>query len=113
MNHHVTAAGAGAATVWTPSPGRRFQVMGVVLTLSHGSSAAGAVFVQLLDEADVIAEAIICNAAMAVTTLPVMLAVFDFKDGYISTADGNRLRTNLTAALTAGGIDTTAWGIEV
>jgi hypothetical protein len=103
----LTAA-AGSTAVWTPSANKRFRVLGGVVNVPNTSTSAAGLISRLLDGATNFANIV----AIGTTTAGISYTLSFGENGYLSTAVGNVLNVNNTAAYTAGGIVLSVWGTE-
>lgn len=107
----ITAA--GSTTIWTPTAGKRFRLMGLIITLSKDAACAGAEIINILDGGTTIMAFNISSAALVATGNEIVIGPINFPaNGYLSTAVNNLLRLNLGGALTAGSCAVNAWGCE-
>ena len=98
----------GSTAVWTPTAGKRFRVLGGIVTVPNTSTSAAAVISRLMDGAVNFANI----AAIGATTAGISYQLSFGGNGYLSTAVGNVLNLNNTAAYTAGGVVLSVWGTE-
>jgi hypothetical protein len=105
----LKTAASGNTTVWAPTSGNSFRLMGFTLTAAITLAAAGELDVQLVDGDG---GTVIWEGCWAVQTtyaaLPQLGA--DLGQGYLSTTAGNPLVLNLSAAPNAGHVICSAWG---
>jgi hypothetical protein len=107
---NITAA--GTTDVWTPVAGKKFRLMGGIITLSKDAAAAALEYISLQDQAATFFYADISSAAL-VATGNVIVIPFSFPaNGYLSAAINNVFRVNLQVALTAGTLAISVWGTE-
>ena len=107
-NAAVTAS--GATTIWTPSAGKRFRLMGYTLSISGTLAATGTQAIELLDGATVIAQ----HGATVNSATPqgdTQIGV-DYGNGYLSVVVNNVLSINLSATMLTGAVYVNAWGTE-
>lgn len=109
----VGANTAAATAVWTPAAGKKFRLMGGVITSASAALAAAALTtLTLLDSAAAITLAFdIWVPITPLNTTPCI--AFDLKpNGYLSAVANNVLNATLTANLLSGQIRVTVWGTE-
>jgi hypothetical protein len=103
---------AAATAVWTPAAGKKFRLMGGVITTSGWLAAAAETIVTLLDQAGAITLAFNFVLPAAATALSACIP-FDLKpNGYLSAAANNVLNATLSGNLTGGHIMVSVWGTE-
>jgi len=103
---------AGDTALWDPAAGQRFRLMGYVIDIAAGTTAAGACLLQLRDNATVIVNHTICGGALAASAGRVIANVQFPVNGYLSIAADNILNLNLSSVLAAGGVTAFAYGTE-
>lgn len=109
----LTAA-SGQAGIWEPAAGKKFRLMGGVITIAKGSTAAGAISIGLQDGAagaQVVFIALSGAALLATPDVNCIPFTIPF-NGYLSTTADNWLYLNNSAAFTAGGVSVAVWGTE-
>ena len=107
-----TTAAAGSTTIWTPTTGTKFRLMGGLITITKDAAAAAAFNVTFLDGAAAIFKISISGAAL-VATGNVIVIPFSFpSNGYLSLAADNLFTMFLSSALTAGELSISCWGTE-
>lgn len=111
--------GAGAAgdnVIWTPAKGKKFRLLGFLLTIPIGSTTAASQVVSIKDGVGGTAGAImsfnISIGALAALTQPIILLVMLPSNGCLSSKADNPLNVNLLCAMTAGGVQFSGWGCE-
>lgn len=102
------ATAAGYTTVWTPTAGKKFRLLGYAVQVPSTATSAGGSDVNLADQGVNIGQ--LCS--IGATTGAFAYSVTLPGAGYLSLAANNLLRLNLSAAFTAGGVIFTAWGCE-
>jgi hypothetical protein len=113
-----TSFNAGAlGNAWTPQAGKKFRLMGYVLTVEGNASAAGAARANLdLQDGGVSINqnhSLWIPAAAGPTGPPLYLVVVAYPgNGYLSTAANNSLGVLLPFALVTGFVKITTWGTE-
>lgn len=101
----------GSTALWTPSAGKRFELLGYSVIVRWDSTSAAGSRVTLRDSlTDIFNIASIPVGALnqmsySTVNLP--------GDGYLGSADGAVLYVNLDAVATAGGVYVNVWGYEV
>jgi len=104
---------ANNATVWTPAGGKKYRVMGGIISLSKDAACAGSFQVGLTDSAGGQWLVIQISHAALVATGQVMVVPFQIPgNGYLSPTAGNLLQATCSGALTAGSMGVTVWGTE-
>jgi hypothetical protein len=103
----VTSA-SGSTALWTPTAGKRFRLMGGTIIVPSTSTSAANVVSSLLDSAT----GFMNVAAIGTTTGGIAYNLSLPANGYLSSAVGNVLNLNNSAAYTAGGITISVWGTE-
>lgn len=110
---HVTTAAAGNTAVWSPPGGKKFRLLGGVMTLTKEAACAGALAIYLNDGGGVTILEVEISAAALVAIGAVTVLPFTFPgNGYLSANAANALNVNLSGALTAGALHTNVWGNE-
>lgn len=107
----VVITAAGNTTVWTPTSGKKFRLMGYSISASGTAASLVANLLKLQDGAagTNIAQHFI---AIALTVTGDTQIYADLGQGVLSGAVDTVLNANLATALTAGGIAINAWGTE-
>jgi hypothetical protein len=100
----------GDTAVWTPSTGKRFRWMGFSVVVDPATTTAAGSLVTIKDGATIIDDVI--ALPVAASNIPFRSFGFLQGNGYLSTAVGNVLNVNLSAAATAGGVYVNVWGTE-
>lgn len=116
---NVYANAAGNTLLWAPTSGKRFRLLGCKVMATHNIAIAsgGTLDIRLYDGAAAsigLSHTIYCPAT-AITNAPGVAfdsGWIDLKNGYISTAINNSLYVNLSAALSAGGVQVVVAGME-
>jgi hypothetical protein len=115
----VTATASGNTALWTPTSGKKFRLMGLLVELTADATlAAAATFhITLQDTAAAMnlgwSARVGTTGATTTTTANIIEAGWsDFGNGFLSAAANNVLNLNLSAALTAGVVRATAFGTE-
>jgi hypothetical protein len=103
---------SGAQTVWTPTAGKRFRLLGGIITVSKDAACAGALILALYDSATQFTSYIVSHAALVAIGNVVLIPISFKGNGYLSSAINNVLNVNFSGALTAGGISISVWGTE-
>lgn len=104
----VTAA--GATTVWTPTSGKRFRLMGYTLSVSGTVAATGTQVIELLDAATIFAQH--GATVQSVTPQGDTQIGLDYGNGYLSSGVNNVLTINLGTAMATGAVYANLWGTE-
>jgi hypothetical protein len=103
---------AAATAIWTPAAGKKFRIMGGIITTSGWLAAAAETIVTLLDQAGAIGLAFNFVLPAAATALSACIP-FDLKpNGYLSAAANNVLNATLSGNLTGGHVMVSVWGTE-
>jgi len=112
----VDAAALGNTAVWTPAAGKKFRLMGGLMTIDGSCTlaAAGSLLVTLQDAVAALGWGIrVALPAAAVTQdTDVVIPIGPFGQGVLSAAANNPLNVNLGTALAAGNVRTSVWGTE-
>jgi len=103
---------AGDTALWVPAGAKKFRLMGIVVDIAAGTTAAAACLLQLRDQATVIANHTICGGALAASAGRKLVDHVFPGNGYLSQAADNTLFVNLSSVLAAGGITAFAYGTE-
>jgi hypothetical protein len=103
---------AGNTAFWTPAAGKKFRLLGGILTISKEAACAGAQYIMLLDAAGWIMRFDISNAALVATGNVIVIPFNLPRNGYLSTAANNVLNLKLNGAFTAGSCALVTWGTE-
>lgn len=108
----VLATASGNTTVWTPTAGKKFRLMGYTLSIAGTLAATG---VELLKLTDAAAGTVIAQhqATITITTPTGDTQIgADLGNGFLSGAVNNALVVNLSATISGGGAVVNAWGTE-
>lgn len=107
----VVVTAAGDTTIWTPTSGKKFRLMGLSIS---ASGTAAALVADLLKIQDGAGGANLWQGliAVAVTVTGDSQIFVDFGQGRLSGAINTVLNANLATAFTAGGAAVNAWGTE-
>lgn len=108
----ASATGAGDTTVWTPTAGKKFNLMRGTISIAGTAAAATPVRLRLTDGAGgtVLAE---FRFALDTTLKGDTQIPFDFGNGELSAAADNLLVANLDTALASGAVALNISGTEV
>jgi len=108
------AANTAAATaIWTPAGGKKFRLLGGVITSASAALAAAALTtLTLLDGAAAITLAFDIWIPVAPVNTTPCIAFTLGPNGYLSSTADNVLNATLTANLLSGQIRVTVWGTE-
>lgn len=109
----IATAIAAASVIWTPAAGRRFRLMGGIISFAGPIYAAAAINqISFQDEATDMQFHF--NFWVPTVAEPIPHIAFDLKpNGYLSLVADNRLRVlNSGGNFTAGNIRITVWGTE-
>lgn len=113
----VATSSAGDTTIWTPTTGKSFVLMGYSIEITNNVSlgAGGVVTAQLKDGTSLIGFA---KSIYAPLIAVLQAGSFDtgwrhIKSGYVSSAVNNSLKVNLSAALVTGVCRVTIIGLEL
>jgi len=107
-NSNLTAL----SVIWTPTAGKKFRMLGGIITLAKETACAGGLIMQLKDEATLFMEFQISVAALVATGQVIQIPITFPGNGYLSTTVNNHLYLGPSAALTAGGFGMSVWGTE-
>jgi len=102
----------GTNTLWDPAAGKKFRLMGGIITLSKDAACAGAETLFLVDNATDLMAFDISSAALVATGKIHTIAFQLPGNGYLSLAADNILNLSFNAALTAGSASANVWGTE-
>jgi len=110
---NVQTAAAGNTAIWTSGVGKKWRLMGVVITLGIGTTAAAGCDVSLLDVAADIGIGIgICTGAMLAVPNSVIVLQMDIKNGILAAATNTALNVTLSSAMAVNGVSVQVWGTE-
>lgn len=114
-----TVSGAASnTTIWTPATGKKFRLMGGVITIPSNAAISGGgvvVTVSLFDGGNGIGIAwdiFVPTSAVTTTTGDTIISFTLPGNGYLSSAINNALILNASATLTTSAIRASAWGCE-
>lgn len=109
-----TGLTAASGAAWTPTAGKKFRLLGGLLTLSKDAAAAGTTFMTLQDAAGTYP--LVSQISGGALVAPGRVTVCPFTivgNGYLSAAANNVLNWGLSgAALTTGAFAFVVWGTE-
>jgi hypothetical protein len=110
---HQLCTTVAATAVWTPAGGKKFRLMGYVITPAAGMAAAGIELITFLDNAAAItiAHQVYLPIAASIVNQPSIVVRLP-GNGHLSTNADNVLNVTLTAAATAGAISVMVYGTE-
>ena len=108
----ASANAAGDNTVWTPAGGKKFRLLGFILTISKDAACAGAQHIDFYDGASRIMFFDISSAALVATGNEIVIPINFGGNGYLSIAADNLFKVNLNGAFTTGMCTVNAWGTE-
>lgn len=80
---------AGDTALWDPAAGKKFRLMGVIIDIAAGTTAAAASLLQLRDNAVVISNHTICGGALAASAGRTLVNHVFPGNGYLSVAADN------------------------
>ena len=106
----VQVSAAGNTAVWTPASGKKFRLMGFVISVAASLAAAGEEVIELLDSATEIAVFSVPLQSTIAQTNPIIVHLNG--DGYLSAAANNVLNVNLGTVLASGHVSVFAYGTE-
>lgn len=111
---NVQTAANGSTAIWTSAVGKKWRLMGVVITLGQATTAAAGVKVSLLDvAADTGIGVTVSTAALAaVPNTVIILSIQDMKNGILAAATNTALNVNLSSAMAVNGVSVQVWGTE-
>jgi hypothetical protein len=110
---NVQTAANGSTAIWTAGVGKKWRLMGVVITLGIGTTAAAGCDVSLLDVAADIGIGIgICTGAMLAVPNSVIVLQMDIKNGILAAATNTALNVTLSSAMAVNGVSVQVWGTE-
>jgi hypothetical protein len=108
------ATAAGYSALWNPTAGKKFRLLGGVLTLSKEAACAGAFTFSICDSATT-AQIVVVGVSTAALVAMGQVVVIPFTisaNGYLSLVINNVLQMSLSGALTAGQVTCSVWGTE-
>lgn len=109
----VAATALGNTAVWTPASGKKFRLMGGLITIAGTAAAISVEVVQLTDGA---AGTVIVDAAGVVPTAlasgQTVVIPFTLGQGYLSGAANTVLEANLGTAMASGAVYVSIHGTE-
>ena len=112
----ATASSSGNTSVWTPTSGKKFRLMGLDFQLSENSTlGSGAVInIQFQDGTNPIGPVFSpFIPATPITGIGAeVTSMYSLGNGILSALANNTLNINLSSALTAGSVRVNAWGTE-
>lgn len=113
----ATATASGDTAVWTPTSGKKFRLMGVLVQVTGEATIAGGgqLAILLRDGATDMAISLSCwvpNAAPASPDGARLGQFIPLGNGRLSAAANNVLNVNLSAALAAGAVRVSVMGTE-
>ena len=104
---------ASGGVVWTPAGGKKYRLMGGVISLSKEAACAGMEYLTLADQGGTQILLIQISHVALVATGVVTLIPFSLPgNGYLSPTADNTLIVGLNGALTAGSYAACVWGTE-
>lgn len=106
----IQASAAGATAVWTPSSGKKFRLMGVVISVAASLASSGEEVIQIQDAATTISYFSVPLESTMAQTSPIVLSMKG--NGYLSSAANNALNINLGTVLASGHVSIFAYGTE-
>lgn len=110
---NVQASGANDTTVWTPTTGKKFRLMGGIVIFSGVVSSAAQVELQLQDTADgTIILDLAAEQPAAVATGETVVVPFNLGNGFLSAAVNNVLNADLITGYSSGAAFINVWGTE-
>jgi hypothetical protein len=110
---NVLAVNAGSTAVWTAGVGKRWRLMGLVITLGQGTTAAAGVKVSLFDvAADTGIGVTVSSGALAAAPNEAIILSMDIKNGLMAAATNTALNVNLSSAMAVNGVSVQVWGTE-
>lgn len=105
----LSATATGDNTVWTPTSGKKFRLMGYTISVAGTLASLGPLTLQIKDGATVVYNHIVAVAATLAGDSQISASL---GQGYLSTAANNTLRLNLGGTLLTGAATINAWGTE-
>jgi hypothetical protein len=113
---YKNAQGAALAdnTIWTPAAGKKFRLMGGIITVVGTAAAASIVECQLQDGVDgTIILDLAAEVPAALATGETVVIPFNLPgNGFLSAAANNVLNADLTVAMATGAWFINVWGTE-
>jgi len=108
----VLATALGLTTVWTPTAGKSFRLMGYTISVAGTLAATGVELIKLVD--NVVGNLISQHQATVTITTPTGDTQIgaSLNNGFLSAAANNVLKVNLSAAMLTGGVVVNVWGTE-
>ncbi len=107
----VAATGSGETTVWTPTSGKKFRLMGLTVSVSGTLAGLGVQVITIKDGAGGTAF-LTFNAAVGATLVGDSQMFSELGQGKLSAAANNLLIVNLGTAMASGSVAVNAWGTE-
>ena len=111
----VADAGAGSYDVWTPTAGKKFRLMGGVVTVACGLAAAGKLTIDIQEETLGSTGIKFRTYAPIAASITGVANVIPFNlpgNGYLSTTVSKKLQLVTDVAITAGWVGIAVWGTE-
>lgn len=112
----VTATAAGATTVWTPAAGKKFRLMGFLISVAGTMAATGVQSIELIDGSGgtVIKNFVAGLIQTPSASIAPVGAVFpgDLGQGQLSSTANNALEVSLGTAMATGNVSVNVWGTE-
>jgi hypothetical protein len=103
---------AGDTVLAAAAPGRRHRVLGMIITLASGTTAAAASLLTIADAAAPFVIIAIAGAALAASPVGIQWSVNFPGNGFLCALPNTVINVNLTTALAVGGVCVTMWGVD-
>jgi len=114
--HTLTATATGPTVVWTPASGKKFRLMGFIISVAGTMAATGVQSIQLIDGSGgtVIKNFIASLIQTPSASIAPVGAVFpgDLGQGQLSSTANNVLEVSLGTAMVTGNVSVNVWGTE-
>ena len=110
---NVQTAANGSTAIWTAGVGKKWRLMGCIITLGQATTAAAGVKVSLLDvAADTGIGVTVSTAALAAVPNTMIILSASFLNGILAAATNTALNVNLSSAMAVNGVSVQVWGTE-
>jgi hypothetical protein len=111
---NADVSGAGDTTIWTPAAGKKWRLMGGIVTVDGAATLAAAGSEAMIFRDSGVATGIGFRVYIpaAATQTNTVIALNNLGNGLISATANNALQLNLGTVLAAGNIRVSVWGTE-